>query len=183
MKIVRLGQDKIRVNLSVNDFEDMNIDMRRLTPESPELRGFLCAVMEAVKTETGFSADSGRVTVEAVRSADGMSLTLSRECAAENAKPGRARRTESIVFEFPSSDSLFGMLGNISAAQLLNMRLYLYRDKYYIAMPKRRVPPIVYEYSLKSRRSAVAESVVAEYGSFLADGYRLACMSAGIKRL
>ncbi len=187
MKIVRLEQDKIKVVLSDADLENMNIDASSLSPTSPELSLFLCEVMDAVKAQTGFSAEQGQVVVEAAQEPGGIVLLLSKHPNTSDKCKNRsirtARKNDCAVFEFLSFENLIGMLRNVSPLYLLNMRLYSYNDKFYLSVPRRRIPILIYEYSFKNRKSAVAESILAEYGSLLAGGYKLMCISTGLKKL
>ena len=182
MKIVRLTPDRVRVFLTVGDLYDMKIDSDSLTPDSPQLSLFLYEVLEAVKEETGFSMAEGQVVAEAFPKEGGIILELSHLTGREQ-KPVKNLKKDSIVFEITGFDALSNMLKNIQTAYLLNMRLYFCDGNYYVAVPKKRVPAIIYEYSLKSRKSTVAESKVAEYGHLIAGGYRLMCMAAALKKI
>ena len=93
------------------------------------------------------------------------------------------RKNESAVFEFLSFDNLMGLIKNISPVYLVPMRLYSYSDKFYLAVPKRHIPILIYEYSFKNKKSPVAESVLSEYGKLLAGGYKLMKMATGLKKL
>ncbi|MBQ7986353.1 MAG: adaptor protein MecA [Clostridia bacterium] len=181
MKIVRLAQDKVRVFLTSGDLLEMKIDSSSLTPDSPRLSLFLYEILEAVKEETGFSLADGQVVAEAIPKADGIILELSHTIGRE--KPARNIKKDSVIFEIKDFDALSGMLKNIQVAHLINMRLYFMGESYYVAVPKRRVPAILWEYSLKNQREAVAESKIAEYGKLIAGGYRLMCMAAALKKI
>lgn len=182
MKIVRLTPDKVRVFLTVTDLYDMKIDTELLTPDSPQLSLFLYEILEAVKEETGFSMAEGQVVAEAIPKEGGIVLELSHLTEHEQ-KPAKLIKKDSIIFEITGFEALCGMLKNIQTAHLLNMRLYFCDGNYYVAVPKKRVPAIIYEYALKSRKSNVAESKVAEYGRLVAGGYRLMCMAAALKKI
>ena len=182
MKIVKLAHDRVRVFLSPLDLLDMKIDSGTLTPDSPELGLFLYEILEAVKEETGFSMQDGQVVAEATPKADGIVLELSHIAGGEP-KPVKPIKKDSVIFEITGFDALSGMLKNIQTAHLLNMRLYFCEGNYYVAAPRRRVPAILSEYSLKSRKSSVAESKIAEYGQFIAGGYRLMCMAHALKKI
>ncbi len=187
MKIVRLEADKVKVVLSDSDLKGMDIDADTVTPESPELSPFLCKVLDAVKAETGFSVDEEQVMVEATRDGGGMVLMISKMSKrADKSKLHAVRQgkhADSAVFEFTVFDDLLDMLKNTAPFYIINMRLYGYRGRFYLAVPKRKIPVLIYEYSLKCRKAPIAEAIIAEYGRFLAGGYRLACMAAGIKKL
>lgn len=182
MKIVKLEADKIKVILSESDLENMHINPHTLSPSSPELTMFLCEVMTAVKEETGFCAEQGQALVEATKSDSGITLIISRQ-GDEGIRVQSARKPDCAVFEFLSFDNLMGLIKNISPTYLVPMRLYSYDGKFYLAIPKRRIPILIYEYSFKNRKSPVAESVLSEYGKLLAGGYRLMKMAAGLKKL
>ncbi len=187
MKIVKLEADKVKVILSSSDLKGLDIDAETISPDSPELSPFLCKVLEAVKEETGFSVDEEQVIVEATRNDGGLVLMISKMAKhAERSKlhaVRAVRRNESAVFEFGAFEDLLDMLKNAAPVYIINMRLYGYRGRFYLAVPKRRIPVLIYEYSLKCRKAPIAEAIVAEYGSFLAGGYRLCSMAAGIKKL
>ena len=100
--------------------------------------------------------------------------------AIQDIKPAKK---ESMVFEFSSFDTLSELLKHISAHNLLNMRLYSLKGNFYMAVPKRRVPALMYEYSLKSNKSSVAEIKLSEHGRFIAGGYRLMHMGAMLKKI
>ena len=180
MKIVKLAHDRVRVFLTAYDLLDMKIDSRELRPDSPGLSLFLYEILEAVKKETGFSMQDGQVVAEATPKEDGIILELSHPDERERAKPVKK---DSIVFEISGFDALSSLLKNIQMAYLLNMRLYFCDGNYYMAVPKKRVPAIIYEYALKSRKSAVAECKIAEYGRLIAGGYRLMCMASALKKI
>jgi len=180
MKIVKLAHDRVRVFLTIGDLVDMKIDTGKLTPDSPQLSLFLYEILEAVKEETGFSLADGQVVAEATPKEDGIILDLSH---LEGQKLTKTIKKDSIVFEITGFEALSSMLKNIQMAYLLNMRLYFCDGNYYIAVPKKRVPAIIYEYALKSRKSAIAESKIAEYGQLIAGGYRLMCMASALKKI
>ncbi len=182
MKIVRLTPDRVRVFLTGGDLLNMHIDSEALSPDSPRLSLFLYEILEAVKAETGFSLSDGQVVAEAIPKEGGIILELSHLAGREQ-KPTKSIKKDSIIFEITDFDALSDMLKNIQTAQLLNMRLYFAEGNYYVAVPKKRVPAIIYEYSLKYRKSPVAESKIAEYGCLIAGGYRLMCMASALKKI
>lgn len=182
MKIIRLEADRIKVFLSERDLSDMHIDASSLSPDSPELSLFLCEVLDAVKAETGFSAEQGQIIAEATNNGDGIELMLSHVKKAPSKGRG-SQRSGYTTFEFSGFDSLCGMLINVAPPYLAAMRLYTYRDRFYLAVPRRKIPALVYEYSIKNHRTSPAESFLGEHGKLLADGYRLLCMSFALKKM
>lgn len=182
MKIVRLEADRIKVFLSERDLSDMHIDAKSLSPDSPELSLFLCEVLDAVKAETGFSAEHGQIIAEATNIGDGIELMLSRAKKAPSAAHSR-QRAGYAAFELSGFDSLCGMLVNTAPSYLVAMRLYTYRGRFYLTAPRRKIPALIYEFSLKNHRTSPAESFLGEHGRLLADGYRLLCMSFALKKM
>lgn len=181
MKIVRLEPDRIRVFLSEGDLSEMEIDISAITPDSPKLSAFLYSVLEAVRVETGFSAEDGQVVAEATPRLGGIVLELSHaKCDQRSLRPVKK---DSALFEINGFDDLSQMLKNIAPAYLLNMRLYDFDGKFYVAVSKRRIPAILYEYSLKNRKSPVCEAKIAEHGRLIAGGYRLMYMAAALKKI
>lgn len=186
MKIVRVEQDKIKVILSESELIDMNIDIENLSPNSPELSVFLRRVMDAVRKETGFSLENGQVMVEASTYKDGIILMLSKTKQRERNKIKGVKvagKKESIVFEFCSFDDLSAMLLNVEKRHILHMRLYRHKHRFFIAISKSSIPFLIYEYSLKSKKSVISESFLAEYGHLLADGDKLMIMAEGLKNI
>lgn len=187
MKIIRIEQDRIKVELTADDLQDMNIDISKLTPNSPELSLFLCDIMDAVKEETGFSLDSGQVVVEASSGEGGIVLMLSRIRRGIDRSRIRGvravRKNETVIFEFYRFEDLAGLLLNIDRKYIENMRLYMYHSEFYLAVPRSGIPVLIYEYSMKNRRSSVAESILAEYGRFIADGDKLCIMANDLKKI
>lgn len=185
MKIVKLASDRVRVFISESDLFKMHIDISGLTPNSPELNAFLGEILAEVKKETGFSLTDGRVLAEATPEEKGIILDFSHipEGQRQTQEIVKPIKKESVVFEFLGFETLVEMLKNVSGQSLLNMRLYSSKGKFYLAVPKRRVPAIIYEYSLKNSKSNIAESKLMEYGRFIAGGYRLMSMKAMLKKI
>ncbi|MCR4719300.1 MAG: adaptor protein MecA [Firmicutes bacterium] len=186
MKIIRVEQDRIKVVLSESELIDMNIDIENLSPNSPELSGFLRIVMDEVRRETGFSLENGQVMVEASTYKDGIILMLYKTKMRDKNKIKGVKvagKKDSTVFEFCSFDDLSTMLLNTEKRYILSMRLYRHKGNFYIAIPKNCIPFLMYEFSLKPRKSSVSESVLSEYGHFLADGNKLMIMTDGLKKI
>lgn len=79
MRIKKISNDKIIVQLTDMDLEYFDLDFDERTPQSADLHKFLFEVMELVKTETGFDPyHGGQVVVEASASQNGMSLIISK---------------------------------------------------------------------------------------------------------
>lgn len=178
MKIIRLDSDRVKVLLTANDLLDMNIDKETLSPTSSKLGTFLYDILTVVRAETGFGTEGGQVVAEATPVSGGLELVLS--CPKSDAESPRAF---SVAFEFLDRESLLGAIGSIPPSYLVSMRLYTYGGKFYLSVPRRRVPAVIYEFSFKNSKSSLAESFLCEHATLVADGYRLLCMYFGIKKM
>jgi len=184
MKIVRLTAHRVRVFISEGDLLDMHMDLEHLTPDSPELNVFLGEILKEVREETGFSVSDGKVLAEATPDRKGIILDFCHIPEKEKEQDSsRAHKRESIVFELSGFEPLAEMLKNISGHQVLGMRLYSMGEKFYVSVPKKRAPAIMYEYSLKNSKSPVAESKLSEYGRLVAGGYGLMQIGAMLKKI
>ncbi len=55
MRIEKLNKDKIKVTLTTAELINLDIDVKRLSPDSKELHTFLFHIMETIREETGFN--------------------------------------------------------------------------------------------------------------------------------
>ena len=78
MRIEKLNKDKIKVTLTTAELINLDIDVKRLSPDSKELHTFLFHIMETIREETGFNPYNGQVVVEATPSQDGISILVKR---------------------------------------------------------------------------------------------------------
>lgn len=53
MRIEKLNKDKIKVTLTTAELINLDIDVKRLSPDSKELHTFLFHIMETIREETG----------------------------------------------------------------------------------------------------------------------------------
>lgn len=63
MRIEKLNKDKIKVTLTTAELINLDIDVKRLSPDSKELHTFLFHIMETIREETGFNPYNGQVVV------------------------------------------------------------------------------------------------------------------------
>lgn len=178
MKITRLSPDRVKVFLSENDLLDMDIDAQTLSPQNPKLGVLLYDILAAVKRETGFSIQDGQVIAEANAACGGIELLLSHPKT-----PGLLSGRASVTFEMADSSSLLYAIAGIPPSFLAQMRLYRYGNKFFLSVPRRKIPPVIYEFSFKNYNSPLAESFLSEHASLLADGYRLLAIHFGIKKI
>lgn len=189
MRIERVeGNRKIRVMLSQNDLLEMNINIRTLTPDSPELHSFLFRIMEYVRRETGFNAQNGQVVVEASPRDGGVILTVTK---IEQPKPVSRRDIKSVrvkkkeypdcIYRFWSFDALCGYFRIADEQTAEGMRLYMLEDYYFAAAATgdRRL----LEFAERVSFAGSNERFLAEHGKLIAEGEKLKNMVKGIKNL
>lgn len=188
MRIERVeGNRKIRVMLSEDDLLEMNINIRMLTPDSPELHCFLFRVMEYVKRETGFNAKNGQVLVEASPSDGGVILTVTKiECkkpiSRSDMKSVRAKKKvyPDVCYRFWSFDAMCKYLC-IKEDKMSDMRLYKLED-YYFAVSSEKDERIL-EFAERLIGAASNERFLFEHGSRVAEGAELENLINGIKNM
>lgn len=179
MKITHLAPGKIKVFLSSGDLFGMNIDPSALSPKSPQLAALLAGVVGVIGRETDFAADGAQIFAAARIFGEGVEFLLSRTKKTRINHSGVRRTT----FEFSNAEDLFFALSSVGNADLLMMRLYSYRGRFYLSVPEQKVPTALCEFSLKIGSRATGDSMLREHGTLLADGYRLISMAACLKKL
>lgn len=188
MRIERVeGNRKIRVVLSHDDLIDMKINIKTLTPDSPELHSFLFRIMEHVKRETGFNAVSGQIIVEASPYDGGMVLTVTKIDAPKpvtkrNLKSVRVRKKvyPDSVYRFWDFDALCTYLRITDADDAAQMRLYGYEGGYFAATASQ--DKRLAEFAERIH-AGTGEEFFYEHGKLIAEGEKLKNMAIGIKNL
>ena len=189
MRIERVeGNRKIRVLLSQDDLHEMNINIRTLTPDSPELHSFLFRVMEYVRRETGFNVRDGQVVVEASPLGEGVVLTVTkieqeRRPRRINAYSVRAKKKiySDKIYRFADFEALCAYFRLADTDMAGRMRLYSYEKKFFVAAAT--VDRRIYEFAECIPPIGNSERFLIEHGSLIAQGEALKNMAIGIKNL
>lgn len=189
MRIERVeGNRKIRVMLSQDDLNEMNINIHTLTPDSPELHSFLFRVMEFIKRETGFNAQHGQVMVEASPESGGITLTVTkigtaRERRRIDPKTVRVKKktASAKLYRFPDFNALEEYLRGAESTVLGEMCLYSYNGAYFMAAKSadRRLS----EFADRIPLVGTSELFLSEHGKLIACGEKLINMADGVKNL
>lgn len=123
---MKMSNDEVTVYLSNSDLEHFDINPAERVPQSGDLHKFLYAVMEAVRTETGFDPyHGGQVMVEASLTVGGMMLVISKLTRtrtkkkitkeqfkrAKSVKVGGEQRIDTSEFEAEDIQTLLKSLG------------------------------------------------------------------------
>ncbi len=191
MRIERVdGNRRIKVLLTQNDLDEMNINMHTLTSESPELHGFIFKVMEYLSRETGFNAKSGQIVVEASPADEGVVLTVTKIQSEKKPakkplqKSVRAKATVSKkrLYRFLDFDALSGYMCLTDDKVFECGSLFEYNGAYFLWTDS--ADNVIAEFSVKIPSSVGSgERFFAEYGSLVAENEQLVKMAAEIKKL
>ena len=189
MKIERVeGNRKVRVLLTENDLTEMNINIRTLTSDSPELTSFLYKVMDYINKETGFNAKSGQIVIEASPADGGVVLTVTkitpeRKTVKIDPKTIKAKKKENSkkLFRFADFDALTSYLILADENNLLDMKLYSYKDSFFIVstVSDSYLP----EFSDRITAFSTNDIFLSEHARHIASGEKLVSMAEGIKKL
>ena len=195
MRIEKLKCNKIKVTVFPVDLIDMNINMKSLKPDSPQLHSFLSGIMEKIKEETGFNPYSGRTVVEASPIGDCMVLTVTKMSDDdENFKisPKRKiravlknKKTENGVYFFETFDDMCGAVCLLCEETLLDAKLYKIEGRFAISGLKMRESEgvMISEFSSGNDCHSLAGDFLFEHAELIASGEKLAAMAEGIKNL
>lgn len=191
MRIERVdGNRRIKVLLTQNDLNEMNINMHTLTAESPELHGFIFKVMDYINRETGFNAKSGQIVVEASPSEEGVVLTVTKIQA--DTKPLRKPAQKTVraksaapkkrLYRFLDFDALSGYMCLADDSVFESGSLYEYGGAYFLWTDC--ADNMIAEFSAKIPASVGSgERFFTEHGSLIAKNEQLVKMAAEIKKL
>ncbi len=189
MKIERVeGNRKVRVLLTQNDLSEMNINIRTLTADSPELSNFLYRIMDFINRETGFNAKSGQIVVEASPADGGVVLTVTkitpeRKKAKIDPKSIKVKKKENTdkMFRFSDFDDLCDYLLEADSSVLSGMKLFSYMESYFIITT--HSDSKILEFADKIPPIGTYDLFLSEHGNPIAEGEGLVKMAEEIKKL
>lgn len=189
MKIERLeGNRRVRVFLTENDLNEMNINIRTLTSDSPELSDFLYKIMEYVNRETGFNPSSGQIVIEASPSDGGVILTVTRiSPLKKTVKPAprnvtaKKRNSAKKLFRFADFEALTAYLSAADGCILSDMSLYSYNDTFFIVSDN--TDAHITEFADRLIAFGTNDVFLSEHAKIIAANDDLVKMANGIKEL
>ena len=144
MRIEKLNKDKIKVTLTTAELINLDIDVKRLSPDSKELHTFLFHIMETIREETGFNPYNGQVVVEATPSQDGISILVKRlnkgikKITEEqfkkvvSVKPKKKEPGTECVFYFETFNDMYGAISEMDKSILAKASLFKLNKTYCI---------------------------------------------------
>lgn len=195
MRIEKLECNKIKVTVFPVDLIDMNINMKSLKPDSPQLHSFLSGIMEKIKEETGFNPYSGRTVVEASPIGDCIVLTVTKVTDSDDnfkiipKKKIRAvlknKKTQTGIYFFETFDDMCGAVCLLCEETLLGASLYKIEGRFAISALKMMESESVMmsEFSSGNDCHTLAGDFLLEHAQLVASGEKLVLMVEGIKKL
>jgi len=175
VKIVRIGNDKIKIILS----EDEVVNQKSILSDSKDMDRFFEYIAREVQRETGIIIKNTNCLMEGIRSKDGMVLYLT-DVSKKNLynKSNNSR----VIFDIDDADNLFMLLSALNEKLCKKMRIYRYNSHFYVSVPRFPIPIMLCEFSLKWRRSHIAESILSEHGTTIAKNEQVAKIIKEIKK-
>ncbi len=195
MKIERLENNKIKVTIFPVDLIDMNMSIKSLRPDSPQLHSFLSDIMEKIKEETGFNPYSKRTVVEASPVGDCMVLTVTKiedkkeSINKDSIKKVRAvlknKKVKKSVYFFEEFDDMCEAISYMSEETLKNSACYKIEGRFaFVAtLEKTMEMGIMREFSSSFDVNSLASDFLGEHAKVIAKGENLVNMAKGIKAL
>ena len=192
MRIEKLEFNKVKVTVFPVDLMDMNISIKSLKPDSPQLHSFLSDIMERIKEETGFNPYSKRTVVEASPMGDCMVLTVTKICEKTNEHKRKKikavlknREIKKKVFFFENFDDMCSAISQMSDDSLVDTVCYKIEKQFAISVVSAKQDEVgmLYEFSSSFDAHRLAGDFLAEHGEIIAKGENLLKMVNGIKKL
>ncbi|MCH5184748.1 MAG: adaptor protein MecA [Oscillospiraceae bacterium] len=198
MRIEQIDGNKIKVFISNDDMEKLNIDFQNLSPTSPDLSKSLFKIIEHIKSRTGFNPDSAKMLIEAVHSMDGIMLmltkadglgdiVLNKDKMKGKIKSIKAKKKNSspkyIIYEFSGADAFFDAVKSAEEEWLAVSSAYRMNDRYYIVFTGEniRYRAFLSEFSSGEGYSRMFGIFLKEHASFVAGGSNLVHMAKEIR--
>lgn len=163
MEIKLISKEKLLVLLSPVDLQKFELSFNSLDYESYKTRTVLNMLLKKAKEETGFEISQGKLIIEVFNQLDGsVQIIFTTVKTAENKRYMIKKFfSRPLIYEFENSESVFLAAEHINKLPNLgnlNSWLYLFKDKYRIA-----IKPSVKSYQL-------IKTTLLEYGRLVGEG-------------
>ncbi len=189
--------NRIKVILTAEDLDNMNLSLDRLTPDSGELHTFMFKLMERVKSETGFNPYNGQIMVEAHPTLDGITLLVTRigdnniNVGRPKYKNVRAVKKKVIlktgIYHFKKFEALCGAFKMLEKDMMAKSVLYRMSGEYYLVICTDLVfdeyHSLLSEFCDDYSYPPLYENVLREHGECIACDSGLTDMIDKIKKL
>jgi len=195
MRIQQIDDHKIKVYVSNDDMRKMNIDIKHMRPDSPELGRCLFKIIDHIKSMTGFNAKSEKMIIEAMQSTDGMEIILTttednkvfikksmiRKDKIKRVIP-KKKVYDPVIYEFFDARSFFDALKFADMEYLEKSETYRIKEKYYIVTDKEDIKYRGYfsEFGTRRNNTEYFMDFLKEHAEFIAKERELVDMSREI---
>lgn len=201
MRIEKIEFNKIKVTVTKSELNNMNINIKNLKPDSPQLHSFLFRIMERVKKETDFNPYTGQIVVEALPTNDSIVLTVTKisdekpelkDITKNNIKTKKIRAVIKkkpvckSVFYFDNFDTLCRAIIHLSSTSIQSTSYYKSETYHALAIqePSRKDILILKEFTDNFELdNALAEHFLQEHCVLKISGDKLISMADGLSKL
>lgn len=200
MKIERLSSNKIKVTVTPGELTVWDINPKAISPDSPQLREFITALLAQSADETGFDLTSASILVEArpqgsdyvfviTRMAQGFDQTqreLTKAIIRKKLLNGqfRAKQSETPASSYYGFDSLAdfaALLRTAGCENLAGTALYQVGSQYYFAVndalvEHKHLCALASEFAASAHGNSFG-AYLAEHGRVFAESDRFAALA------
>jgi len=197
MKIERIGENMIKITLSIDDLEERNIDLESLNYNSPAAQELFWDMMEQVEDQLGFNLSDSQFIIEPVPDIDeGFIITIARmdddgdfesiqkyiKNKLKKSELKAKRKTRRIystlmIYAFNDIEDLRQLSKNISSIYTGESSLYKHGNTYYLVLlrsnftvlDKKKLETLLSEFGTKMSNVNFYEGYLSEYGSKLVE--------------
>lgn len=153
MKIERISDSKIKVEINGEDTRLWNVDIKKLTENAPEAQNLFRHALKQAETELNFSVDGSKLVVEAMPLGDnGFIMIISKMQygselvsaiakdasiqlkLSERKRGGRKRSIPLWIYCFSSFDDLCEAVKQICSSFVGDSAVYKYKNGYYLRL-------------------------------------------------
>ncbi len=172
MKIEKLRSNKIKVTFSQEDMLIHGLTPELVAKNAPAAREVFWEVLRQAEAETGFSAEDGKLMIEAMPGADDSLVLYITRLEQDEALPFRKKvrlkiknAEEGNCLMFSSFDDIVDMAR--AMPDLNGGTLYFYKEKYYLVMPSDTLE-LLSEFGKKTSAPYIA-SILSEHGKLICE--------------
>lgn len=197
MKIERIGENKIKITVSIEDLNERNIALEALNYNSREAQELFWDMMKKAEMEFGFSTSDAQLCIEAVPDAlEGFVITITkiedevdeafesiqkyirnkyRKSDLKSKKRLKKVSSPLLIYSFASADDLKSLCQRIFSAYTAESTLYKYANVYYLVLSKTgwndayAIDSLLQEYGKKVHYPSFYEGLLEEYGKKIVD--------------
>ncbi len=205
VRIERIGHNKIKVILSLDDLQKWDINIDDLSYGSPQTQEMFWNMLKRAEVETGFYVDNSQLIVEArPLPSEGFVITVTRVEENDDFESihkyikNKFRRTELrvkkktkmlhsnvMLYLFHTFEDACHISSLLNTVYTGESKLYKYKDFYYLSLISsceikddlQKTELLLNEYGEKVKHAFVQEGFLNEYATLLIDGNAIQTLS------